>query len=101
MKFALHKKYMLLLYSIKIFFIKFDRGWKTRSHISTSASSWQSKSSAALDSLLGVNVIEGMSFVVKDFLQHTKRSMFMNRLVPISSCSLSITKLAVFIILFN
>ena len=43
-----------------------------------SVRSWQSKFSAALDSLLDVNGIQGMSFVVKDFLQLTKRSMFMN-----------------------
>ena len=43
-----------------------------------SASSWQSKSPAALDSLLDVNGIEGMSFFVTDFLHLTKPSMFIN-----------------------
>ena len=32
----------------------------------------------ALDSLFDVNGIEGMGFVVKNFLHLTKRSMFMN-----------------------
>ena len=58
--------------------MKFDRGWEKSSHVSISESSWQSKSSAELDSLLDVNGIEGMSLVVKDFLQLTKRSMLMN-----------------------
>ena len=76
MKFALRQN--LCYFSIKIFDIKFDRGWEKRSHVSISVSSWQSKSSAALNLLLDVNGIEGMSLVVWNFLHLTRRSMPMN-----------------------
>ena len=81
-------------YSFKILIIKFDRGWENRPHVSICASSWQSKSSSALDSRLNENRIEGMSLVV---LHLTKRSMLMNG-INIFLFSL-ITTLAVFFFL--
>ena len=96
MKFALRKKSMLLLLLKSWLSNLIEVGKKDLVFLLVRVLGHLNLS-AALDYLLDVNGIEGMSFVVKDFLQLTKRSS----IVPISSCSLPITTLAVFIILFN
>ena len=57
---SLHYVKNLCFYAIKNFVIKCYRGWVDRPHVSICGSSWQSKSSTALDSLFNINRMEWM-----------------------------------------